>query len=95
MTEVLLRDPVKLHSLKMHLIAVCELNAETWRHDALDIHDATCEWLLNAKQTDQLLKLPITDEQIDSWLAAMQANLKKPNSGERLIPYPSWICCSG
>lgn len=83
MTEVLLRDPVKLHSLKMHLIAVCELNAETWRHIRAETDDDH-EWLPNAKQTDQL-GLPITDEQIDSWLAAM-AHLKGVFRGERLIP---------
>lgn len=83
MNYVLLRDPVKLHSLKLHLIAVCELNAETWRHIRAETDDDH-EWLPNARQTDQL-GLPITDEQVDIWLAAM-AHMKGVFQGERLIP---------
>lgn len=76
-------DSPRLRRLRLHLVAVCELNHETWMHIRMETDD-DYEWLPHPKQTDQL-GLPLTDEQIDNWLAMMEQweGLLK---GELLVP---------
>jgi hypothetical protein len=82
-TGVKLVDSPRLRRMRLHLVAVCELNRETWRHICAE-SDNDCEWLPHPKQTDQL-GLPLTDQRIDGWLAMMNQweGLLK---GERLLP---------
>ena len=79
-------DAPRLRRMRLHLVAVCELNCETWKYIRAETDD-DYEWLPNSKQTDQL-GLPLTDERIDRWLAMMEQweGLLK---GERLVP--SWM----
>ena len=76
-------DAPRLRRMRLHFVAVCELNRETWLHIRKETDDEF-EWLPHPKQTDQL-GMPISDEQIDAWLAMMDefGGLLK---GERLIP---------
>ena len=75
-------DAPRLRRVRLHLVAVCELNRETWKHIRAETDD-DFEWLPHPKQTDQL-DLPLTDERIDAWLAMMEQweGLLK---GERLL----------
>ncbi|MDY3558463.1 hypothetical protein R5W23_005580 [Gemmata sp. JC673] len=76
-------DPPRLRRARLHLVAVCELNRETWKHIRAETDD-DYEWLPHPKQTDQL-GLPMTDERIDVWLA-MMAQGEELLKGERLVP---------
>ena len=77
-------DAPRLRRMRLHLVAVCELNRETWDYIRKETDD-DYEWLPNPKQTDQL-GLPLTDERIDAWLAMMKQweGLLK---GERLVTH--------
>jgi hypothetical protein len=76
-------DAPRLRRMRLHLIAVCELNRETWEHIRKETDD-DYEWLPHPGQTDQL-GLPLTDERINRWLAMME-QLEGLLKGERLIP---------
>jgi len=76
-------DPPRLRRLRLHLVAVCELNHETWKHIRQETDD-DFEWLPHPKQSDQL-NLPFTDQRIDAWLTAM-GQLEILLKGECLIP---------
>jgi hypothetical protein len=75
-------DPPRLRRMRLHLVAVCELNRESWTHIRAETDD-DYEWLPKPKQTDQL-GLPITDAQIDAWLGMME-QLEGLLKGERLL----------
>jgi hypothetical protein len=75
-------DAPRLRRMRLHLVAVCELNRETWEHIRKETDD-DFEWLPNPKQTDQL-GLPLTDERIDRWLAMIE-QLEGLLKGERLV----------
>lgn len=79
-------DAPRLRRMRLHLVAVCELNRETWKHIRQETDD-DFEWLPHSKQTEQL-GLPLTDERIDAWLGMMEQweGLLK---GERLVP--GWV----
>jgi hypothetical protein len=76
-------DGPRLRRMRLHLVAVCELNRETWEHIRKETDD-DYEWLPNPKQTDRL-GLPLTDERIDRWLA-MMAQWEGLLKGERVVP---------
>ncbi len=76
-------DAPRLRRLRLHLVAVCELNRDTWEHIRKETDD-DYEWLPHPKQTDQL-GLPLTDERIDAWLG-MMAQWEDLLQGERLVP---------
>ena len=76
-------DAPRLRRMRLHLVAVCELNRETWAHIRKETDDDH-EWLPHAKQTDRL-GLPLNDERIDAWLA-MMAQWEGLLKGERLVP---------
>lgn len=84
---LVIADGARLGRLRKHLLAVCELNRETWkfiRAEADDDH----EWLPNPKQKG-VLGLPVTNAMIDRWLA-MVGQLEGLLEGERLFP-GSWL----
>ncbi len=76
-------DAPRLRRMRLHLVAVCETNRETWKHIRKETDD-DFEWLPHPKQTDQL-GLPLNNERIDRWLGMMEQweGLLK---GERLFP---------
>jgi hypothetical protein len=76
-------DAPRLRRMRLHLVAVCELNRETWEHIRKETDD-DYEWLPHPKQTDQL-GLPLTDGQIDAWLAMMK-QWEELLKGKRLLP---------
>ena len=76
-------DAPRLRRTRLHFIAVCELNSETWLHIRRESDDHY-EWLPHSKQTDQL-GVPISDRQIDAWLRMMD-QLEGLLKGERLVP---------
>lgn len=80
--RVRLADPIRLHRFRLHMLEVCWLNAETWRHIRSETDDDH-EWLPNAKQTD-LFGVPLSDQQIDIWLAVMR-HLRGILQGQRLV----------
>jgi hypothetical protein len=75
-------DAPRLRRARLHLVAVCELNRETWEYIRKETDD-DYEWLPNPKQTDQL-GLPITNERINDWLEMMR-QLEELLKGERLV----------
>ena len=81
--EVRLVDPIRMNHFKQHFLAVCDLNAETWRHIRAETDD-DYEWLPHPKQTDQL-GMPFSDDQINNWLFMME-HVRGVLEGERLIP---------
>ena len=76
----------RMRRLRLHLLAVCELNRETWVHIRKEVDD-DYEWLPHPRQTDRL-GLPLSDEQIDAWLA-MMGQWEGLLKGERLVP--GWL----
>jgi hypothetical protein len=76
-------DAPRLRRMRLHLVAVCELNRETWMHIRKETDD-DYEWLPHPRQADQL-GLPLTDDRIDGWLA-MMSQLEELLKGERLVP---------
>jgi hypothetical protein len=62
-------DAPRLRRMRLHLVAVCELNQETWKH-ILAEKDDDFEWLPHPKQTDQL-GLPLDYNRINLWLDLM------------------------
>ena len=63
-------DAPRLRRARIHLLSVCELNRESWRHIRAEADD-DFEWLSHPGQKDQL-GLPLTDRRITEWLAMMQ-----------------------
>jgi hypothetical protein len=78
-----IKDVSRLRRARLHLLAVCELNHETWKYIRSE-EDNDYEWLSNSKQTEQL-GLPITDQQIDAWLS-MVKELDQLLQGKSLFP---------
>ncbi|QDT60689.1 hypothetical protein SV7mr_32150 [Stieleria bergensis] len=63
-------DPPRLRRMRLHFVAVCDLNQTTWSHIRAETDD-DFEWLPKPGQTDQL-GLPLSDQQIDAWLEMMR-----------------------
>jgi hypothetical protein len=76
-------EPARLGNLRKHLLAVCELNRETWTFIRAETDDDH-EWLPHPKQT-AVLGLPVRAEMIDSWLR-MMGQLEGLLTGERVFP---------
>lgn len=75
-------DAPRFRRCRLHLVAVCELNRETWKHILAET-DNDYEWIPNPKQKD-LLGLPITKERIDGWLEMMD-HIEGVLKGNRLV----------
>ncbi|HEX3871898.1 MAG TPA: hypothetical protein VHV77_15745, partial [Pirellulales bacterium] len=67
--ELVIAEPKRLSSFRRHIISLAELNRETWKHIRAETDDEN-EWLPNPKQTG-VLRMPVRDEMIDTWLAMM------------------------
>src|SRR5262245_7188023 len=76
----------RLGRFRKHLLAVCELNRETWRYIRAETDDDH-EWLPNPKQTG-VIGLPVRNEMIDRWLEMVE-QLEGLLTGERL--FPAWL----
>lgn len=79
-------EGTRLRRFRTHLLAVCELNRETWKFIRAETDDDH-EWLPNPKQKG-VLGLPVRDEMIDRWLD-MVGQLEELLKGERL--FPGWV----
>lgn len=75
--------PERLGKLRLHLLMVCELNRETWKHIRAETDDDH-EWLPHAKQKG-VIGLPVSNELIDAWLAAI-TEVESLLEGKTLIP---------
>ncbi|MBC7855103.1 MAG: hypothetical protein IAF94_16860 [Pirellulaceae bacterium] len=64
-----LAEPARLSRFRGHLIKIAELNRESWRYIRSET-DNNYEWLPNAKQ-QSVLQMPVRDNMIDAWLAAL------------------------
>jgi hypothetical protein len=80
---LVISDGARLGRFRKHMIAVCELNRETWKFIRAETDDDH-EWLPNAKQKG-VLGLPVSDQMIDRWLE-MVNELDSFLKGERLFP---------
>jgi hypothetical protein len=76
-------EPRRLGRFRQNVIAVCQLNRETWRYIRSET-DNDFEWLPNAKQKS-VLGLPVRDAMVDAWLDAA-GEVELLFRGERTIP---------
>jgi hypothetical protein len=81
--DLVLIEPARWGRFRKHLVAVTDLNDETWKHIRLETDDDH-EWLPNSRQKG-VLGLPVQDVQIDAWLVAMR-EFKRLLEGERTFP---------
>ncbi|MBN9119546.1 MAG: hypothetical protein J0I06_10375, partial [Planctomycetes bacterium] len=81
-TALVIADGVRFGRFRKHMLAVCELNRETWRFIRAETDDDH-EWLPNAKQAG-VLGLPVSDQRINGWLDMID-RLEELFKGERLI----------
>lgn len=81
---VVVKDPVRLGRARKHLLAVCELNHETWRYIRSE-RDDDYEWLPNPKQKG-VIGLPVTDEMVDVWLGIIDEFKGLLNGKKRFSP---------
>jgi hypothetical protein len=79
---LVISDAARLGRFRKHMLAVCELNRETWKFIRAETDDDH-EWLPNAKQKG-VLGLPVTSDRIDRWLEMVDV-LEGLFNGERLI----------
>jgi len=80
-------EPARLGHFRRHMVKFCELSRESWtaiRRETDDDH----EWLPNPRQTG-VLRVPVTDEFINDWLA-MLAETESLYEGKKSIP-PSLV----
>lgn len=78
-----IKEPARLGHYRRHIVKVCALNRETWSFIRAETDDDH-EWLPNSKQTG-VLRIPVTDEMIDHWLA-MMAEFEDLFDGRKAIP---------
>ena len=71
-----------MRRMRLHLVSVCELNRESWRHIHAE-NDDDFEWLSHPRQTDQL-GIPLTAERIEVWLTMMD-QFEQLLKGESLV----------
>jgi hypothetical protein len=83
--KLVIVDAPRLGRVRLHMLAVCELNRETWKFIRAETDDDH-EWLPNPKQT-AVIGLPVNDAMIDNWLEMMD-NLEGMLKGERLFHDP-------
>jgi hypothetical protein len=81
--EVAVREPARLPRFRQHLLQVCELNRETWKHIRAETDDDH-EWLPNSRQKG-VLGLPVNDTMIDVWLGMID-EVEAVLTGRKVIP---------
>lgn len=64
--RIVIREPARFERFREHVLAMCELNHQTWKFIRAE-QDDDHEWLPNSKQKG-VLGLPVTDVMIDAWL---------------------------
>ncbi len=80
---VFVKEPLRFNRFRLHLIAVTELNHETWKHIRRE-EDDHFEWLPNPSQKG-VLGLPVRNEMIDAWLEMMD-EFKRLLEGQKTLP---------
>jgi hypothetical protein len=80
---VTVSEPARLNHFRLHLLAVCELNHETWKFIRAE-RDDDHEWLPNSKQKG-VIGLPVTDAMIDAWLGMIN-EVSGLLDGKKVIP---------
>jgi hypothetical protein len=80
--ELVITDGARLGRFRKHMLEVCKLNRETWRHIRAET-DNDHEWLPHAKQKS-VIGLPVEDARIDGWLDFVDT-LEGLLTGERLV----------
>ncbi|HUQ72815.1 MAG TPA: hypothetical protein VM165_25025 [Planctomycetaceae bacterium] len=80
---VVVKEPARLGRFRQHLMQVCALNRETWKHIRAE-QDNDYEWLPNSKQKG-VIGLPVTDAMIDAWLG-MVDEVEAVFDGRKMIP---------
>src|SRR5262249_32942153 len=80
---LIIADGARLGRFRKHLLAVCELNRETWKFIRAETDDDH-EWLPNPKQKG-VIGLPVRDQMIGGWLAMID-QLEELLRGKRLFP---------
>lgn len=80
---IAVKEPARLNQMRKHLMAVCELNAETWKYIRQE-RDNDYEWLPNVRQTS-VLGLPVNDAMIDVWLGMME-EFHALLDGKKVVP---------
>ncbi len=80
--ELVITDGARLGRFRKHMLDVCKLNRETWRHIRAET-DNDHEWLPHAKQKSAI-GLPVDDRRIDGWLDFVDT-LEGLLTGERLV----------
>lgn len=81
--SLLIREPLRLERFRKHILQVAVLNREVWKHIRAET-DNDHEWLPNARQSS-VLRLPVTDELIDTWLE-MMAEVEELFEGRCTLP---------
>lgn len=81
---LVVKDPARLGSARKHLLAVCDLNHETWRYIRSE-RDDDHEWLPNSKQKG-VIGLPVSDEMVDTWLVVIDEFKGLLNGKKRFSP---------
>jgi hypothetical protein len=77
-------EPARLEQFRQHFIKVAELNRETWKSIRAET-DNDHEWLPSPKQ-ESVLRMPVRDEMIDAWLAAV-TEIEALLEGKKLMFY--------
>lgn len=82
-STITFKEPARLNSFRHHMIAVCQLNRETWRYIRAETDD-DYEWLPNAKQKG-IFGMPVNSNMVDAWLS-MMTELEAVLEGKKLLP---------
>lgn len=77
-------EPARLGKFREHFVQVAQLNRETWKSIRAET-DNDHEWLPNPKQ-ESVLQMPVRDEMIDAWLAAV-TEIESLLEGKKLMFY--------
>lgn len=82
-STVRFQEKDRLSSFRHHMIAVCQLNRETWRYIRAETDD-DYEWLPHPKQTG-VFDMPVRENMISGWLG-MMSDLEELLEGKTVIP---------
>jgi hypothetical protein len=66
-----INEPERLADVRMRLKAVVTMSLKSWESARAET-DNDGEWLPNARQTSAFIQLPVTEDEIDNWIAVMK-----------------------
>lgn len=66
-----IKEPERLADVRTRLKAVVAMSLQSWTSARAET-DNDGEWLPNARQTSAFVQLPVTEDEIDNWIAVMQ-----------------------